>query len=174
MINYLIIAIIGLFSSSIVFLTSYFILKQYLTNEQKKHVLELTLKNREIITPLQLQAYERMVLLLERINPTNLIMRVSDPDMSAQQFQMALISTIRQEFDHNLSQQLYISTRAWEIVKNAKEGTIQLVNSSAMQLNPEATATDLAKTIFEQFVQQESSSLVSALEFIKKEFRSMA
>jgi hypothetical protein len=164
----------GTLPAVVVFLTTYFILKQYLDNEQKKKLLEINMKNHELVAPLRFQAYERMVLFLERITPMQLIVRVMEPGMDVNTLQRNLIAAIRQEFDHNLSQQLYISSQAWEMVKNAKEETVHFINSGAMQLQTEALGTELAKIILEQFVQTEITALRNALDFVKNEFRSIS
>ncbi len=91
------------------------------------------------ITPIKLQAYERIVLFLERISTESLIMRTVKPGMTAQQLHSALIANIRSEYEHNLSQQIYMSNEAWEMVKNAKGTVIRIINNIATKLPPTAT-----------------------------------
>jgi hypothetical protein len=109
------------------------------------------------VLPLQLQAYERLVLLVERINLQNLISRVFQQGLTATEMQMGLVQTVRAEFDHNVAQQIYVSPVAWEAVKTLKEQTITIINQVASQLPPTATAMDLNKQILEIFMQAESS-----------------
>lgn len=109
------------------------------------------------ILPLQLQAYERLVLLVERINLQNLISRVFQPGLSAVDMQIGLVQTVKAEFDHNVSQQIYVSPMAWDAVKTLKEQTITLINQVGSQLPQEATAMDLNKQILELFMQAENS-----------------
>jgi hypothetical protein len=128
------------------------------------------LEDKQRITlPVRLQAYERVVLFLERISPGNMVMRVHKSNLGVKQFQQLLISNIREEFDHNLSQQLYMSGDAWEKVKAAKEEMIRLVNMSAANLPGEATSTDLSQKVLEMSL--EKSATRHALEFIKNEAR---
>jgi hypothetical protein len=109
------------------------------------------------VLPLQLQAYERLVLLVERINLQNLIGRVFQQGLTATDMQIGLVQTIKAEYDHNIAQQIYVSPVAWEAVKTLKEQTISIINQVASQLPPDATAMDLNKQILEIFMQAETS-----------------
>jgi hypothetical protein len=109
------------------------------------------------VLPLQLQAYERLVLLVERINLQNLISRVFQQGLTATDMQIGLVQTVKAEFDHNVAQQIYVSPVAWEAVKTLKEQTITIINQVASQLPKDATAMDLNKQILEIFLQAESS-----------------
>ncbi|HTX89328.1 MAG TPA: hypothetical protein VMC08_10090 [Bacteroidales bacterium] len=124
-----------------------------------------------VILPIRLQAYERTVLFLERITPANLVMRLHKPEMNAVQLQSALIKAIREEFDYNLSQQLYLSLHAWELVKNAKEEAIRLINTAAGKLEETAPSAELVRTIMELVVSANRLPVDRALEEIKKEIR---
>ena len=103
----------------IVFLTAWVLLRNMIRNDQDKRRQELILQNSRTVTPIKLQAYERIVLFLERISLESLLVRVSSSDMTASQLHSALLNTIRSEFEHNLSQQIYMSQQAWEVVRNA-------------------------------------------------------
>ena len=155
--------------SLVVFGAVYFVIKSFLENDNKKRILEIKLANQKTITPLRLQAYERVVLFLERINPNSLILRISRTDFNAFQLQSNLIKTIREEFEHNLSQQLYISPQAWEMVKKSKEDIIKSINTAAANVNDDANANELAKKIIEMNVKNNKTIISPALEFIKKE-----
>jgi len=109
------------------------------------------------ILTLQLQAYERLVLLVERINLQNLISRTFQPGLSAVEMHVGLVHTIKAEYEHNIAQQIYVSPMAWEAVKTLKEQTITIINQVASQLPPDASAMDLNKQILEIFLQAETS-----------------
>jgi uncharacterized protein YjaZ len=162
-----------LISAAAVFLTAFLILRQFLQNERAKTLLELRMQNQKLLTPIRLQAYERIVLFLERIAPTSLILRVHQPGMNALQFQTALIKGVREEFDHNLSQQVYISNAAWELVRNAKEETIKTVHIAASKLNDQASGNDLSTTIIEITMQAGQLPGKKALDYIKEEIRQL-
>ena len=92
--------------------------------ELSQKQLEIRQKSIEISLPVRLQAYERICLFLERITPSNLIIRVNEPGLSAPAFQQLLLKEIRDEYNHNVSQQVYMSSEVWEMVKTAKEDLI--------------------------------------------------
>lgn len=159
--------------SLVVFLTSFFVIKLFFDNEHKKKQSEFLHITGNITLPIRLQAYERLVLFLERISPASLLVRVYITNMSASQFQMTLIKNIREEFEHNLSQQVYVSSQAWELVKNAKEEMLKLINTSMGELNDNASASDLSKKIFEKTVLSDKSPINKATEHLKSEIRQL-
>jgi len=121
------------------------------------------------VLPLQLQAYERLVLLVERINPQSLISRVYQPELTVVDMQISLVQTIKAEFDHNISQQIYVSPAAWETVKTLKEQTITLINQIATQLPADAPAKELNKQILETFLQSGESPSDLAAQILNAE-----
>lgn len=161
-----------LIPSLIVGLTAFLILKNLLKAEELRRQQSKDNEKFKLIAPLRLQAYERMIMLLERMAPSQLIMRVVKSGQSAAELQSELVVNIRQEFEHNLSQQVYISSNAWELIKNAREAVVSDINSAAEKLGEKATATDLAQVIFEEDITGGASTLHKALEFLKQEVRS--
>ncbi len=151
----------------------YFLVKAFLDKENKNRQLEVISNGKKQILPVRLQAYERIVLFLERISPENMILRVSKPGMDAFQLQTELISTIRLEFEHNLSQQLYISSTGWDLVKTAKEDLISTINSAASQLGQNADSAQLAGKIFELYGKKKNNPINIALEHLKDEVRKL-
>jgi len=93
--------------------------------------------------------------------------------MTAQQLQNELINTIRAEFDHNLSQQVYISHEAWEIVKKARASIIQIINAASEQIKPDASSITLSKKILEMIMEHNVTPIGTALGFIKKEVQEL-
>lgn len=108
---------------------------------------------------LKLQAYERLVILADRIALPNLINRVNQAGLSKTDMQQLLTQTIRQEFDYNLSQQIYVSPAAWDAVRNLKEQNILIVNQIAAILPPTASSTDLNKHVIEFVMNQPQGSM---------------
>ena len=153
----------------LVLLTAWLMLRNMIKNDQNKRRQELLLQSNKTITPIRLQAYERVVLFLERISLESLIVRVSSPDMTANQLHIALLNAIRSEFEHNLSQQIYMSPQAWEVVKSAKANTIKLINNEVEKLPPNSTGMDLAKNLFDKVVEIEKEPTRVAIDFIKSE-----
>lgn len=124
----------------IVFLTSYLLLTRYLKNEAATKTLELRMKRDKEITMLRLQAYERLALFLERIGPVSVISRVRTPDMLATELQYAIVKSIREEYEHNLSQQVYVGAETWEVIVAAKEEILKYVNLIGNQMPSDASA----------------------------------
>ena len=155
--------------SLVVFATTFYLVMKYFNAEEKRQKHQALLNNQQMITPLRLQAYERTILFLERISPENLIMRVNRSGFTCQQLQAELLQTIRSEFEHNLSQQIYISHGAWEMLKIARGRTIQLINSMAEKLPKDSPSINLSKAILESMVDEEKTPASDAIAFIKKE-----
>ena len=147
-----------------------YMLKNFFDNEYQRRQTELKLETNKLITPLKLQAYERVVILMERMSPNNLIFRVSQPGISATQLKIALIEDINNEFNHNVSQQVYVSPQAWQMVRIAKEEMINIINTAYSSLGPNAVGLDLSKAVFENMMEKESIPTHMALEFLRKEF----
>jgi hypothetical protein len=141
----------------------------------KKDVVEkeLAIKAETVRTllPIRLQAYERMALFLERISPNNLLIRLNGQTPNVVSFQQLMLVEIREEFSHNLSQQVYMSDVAWTVVKNAMNETVALINLSARDLSPEAPALELSKRIFEVIMDKNVNPSDEALRVIKQEIR---
>ncbi len=154
--------------AGIVFLTSYYLVKNFLDHESRKRTIDMKLANQTLITPIRLQAYERVILFLERINPNSMVMRTNKA-VSAQMLQGELFKTIRNEFEHNLSQQIYMSNKSWEAVVKAKEETIKLINVASAKVNADATGMELAQAIVNVSSLLTELPTKSAIDFIKKE-----
>ena len=110
-------------------------------------------------TPMQLQAYERLVLLTERIALPNLISRLNQPGIAAVEMKIILTENIKQEYNYNSTQQLYVSAISWDAVKNLKEQNIMIINQVAATLPPEASGSDLNKRIMEVLMNQPNGQL---------------
>lgn len=157
----------------LVLLASVITLRILYRNEEKKRKTELMMDNRDKILPLKLQAYERMVLYLERISPDSLLMRVNHSDHNCARMQNELINTIRTEYEHNLAQQLYISAKAWDAIKGTRNLIIKLISDSASELKPDASGMSLNKKILEKMMELKASPQEKALELLKKEVREL-
>ena len=153
----------------IVFLTAYFLIRDMLENGQKQREFEFRKNNSKNITPIRLQAFERLALLLERISPQSLLIRVPPHDLTASDFHHQLLSSIRQEFEHNLSQQIYVSPILWETIRGARENLVSIINKSAEEIDHEAPALLLSKKIIENYIEEENQVIVIAMNELKKE-----
>jgi hypothetical protein len=155
----------------IVFFTCFYIINKFFKNEEEKRKLDIIVKNHKLITPIKLQAYERLILLLERISPESLIMRVNKSKMNCMDLQAELLNTIRAEFEHNFSQQLYISSKAWENIKNARGNMIKLINTVADSVDQKESSLKLSQGILEKVIDMKKTPTYDAIEFLKKEMQ---
>jgi hypothetical protein len=141
--------------SLIVLITAILVMRSYTRTELTRRRIELRSQHFKDSLPIRMQAYERMVLFLERITPTNLISRVNKQGMSARELHLALLSNIKAEFEHNLSQQLYVSLSVWMMIVQVKEEIVAIINQAAAQLPESATGKDLSRSIIEYFINNE-------------------
>jgi hypothetical protein len=153
----------------LVVLTAWLLIRNLTGNEDKRRNMEMSTANQKIILPLRLQAYERVIILLERISPDALIMRVSQVNKTSQDYRLELLSVIKSEFEHNLSQQVYMSREAWEMVKNARVNIINIINNAAQQVKPDASAITLSNKIIELVMELTSTPSAAAINFIRQE-----
>ena len=149
----------------------YLTVKLFINRDYQSKMIDIRNKTNEVVLPLRLQAYERICLLLERISPNNLIIRLNDVSLSAKQLQALLLKEIREEFNHNLSQQLYMSDEAWNLAKIGMEEVVSVINTSAAEMVDDAKGIDLAKRIFEKMLEKENDPIENALTFLKDEMR---
>lgn len=159
-----------LLPATIVGVIAYLIITSYLNYEKSRQALEIEKAKQDIIFPLRMQAYERMTLYLERITPESLIRRVLKGGMSARLFQTDLVAIVRSEYEHNMSQQIYITANTWAMIKTATEETLRLINISGSKLSVTATATELAENILQITAQVGKFPTQVALDQLKKEF----
>ncbi|OYU97069.1 MAG: hypothetical protein CFE21_01920 [Bacteroidetes bacterium B1(2017)] len=154
----------------IVFVITYYQFKIFFDTEYEKRMMDLKSEQIKTMQPLRLQAYERCVLLMERMSPESLVIRTHKPGISASQLKVDLIAAINSEYNHNLSQQLYVSAQAWQVIRVVKEEMINLINTAYRDLGPNAVGLDLSKAVFEKLMDAEMVPTHKALTFLKKEF----
>ena len=135
--------------SLVVLIAATAIVRRFLNAENQKRQIAIFGEAQDVTLRLRLQAYERLVMFLERMSPRQLIPRVYDPSMTVRDLQTAMTQTIRSEFEHNLSQQIYVSRNAWETVKSVQEQELAMINKVSATLNPDAAAKELHIRILE-------------------------
>jgi len=150
---------------------AYYFFKQHIENEYNRRRYILQKEMQKEAFPLRLQAYERMALFLERISPTKMLVRVQPTSSNIDSYERLLQLTIEQEFEHNLSQQIYVSDQCWSIITAAKNATIQLIRKAAMSEKTD-TANKLREVILTDLMDKQPPSN-AALAFIKKEVSEM-
>ncbi len=160
-----------LLPSALVLYAMYLTVIAFLKKQFVDKQLETRTKQVEITLPIRLQAYERMCLFLERISPNNLIVRLNGSATHAIEFQQILMREVREEFNHNLSQQVYMSHEAWEHVRAAQQEVITLINQAASEVASDAVPLDLSKKIFEKIIQENRNPTAAALKVVKEEIQ---
>ena len=165
--------LLAVLPAMVVFFTSFYLIKTFIKSEQKKQYYEFKTETAKTTIPLRLQAYERIALYLERIAPGNLVMRIYKPGMSARLMQSELLKTIRSEYDHNVAQQVYLSSAGWQVVKKAKEETIRIVNIAITRVGDDANGNELGQAIIEIAAQLEKSPSDFAMEYLKIEIKNI-
>lgn len=148
-------------------LIAYFFFKTHIENEDGRRRFLLK-KDLQVNTlPNRLQAYERMALFLERISPNKLVVRVRPTTSNKDDYESLLIGNIEQEFEHNLSQQIYISDECWNIICAAKNATIQLIRKASL-LEKTTTPDKLREIVLTEMMDKRAPS-DAALSYVKNE-----
>lgn len=148
---------------------AYYFFLNHTNNEERKIKLSILKENQKQSLPIRLQAYERMALFLERINPSKLVLRITSVNNDKNAYAQSLINTVEQEFEHNLAQQIYISDECWSVIMAAKNATIYLIKKSAEEENI-INAQELREAIVKKILSDAAPS-AAALTYIKDEVR---
>ncbi|MGI4729868.1 MAG: hypothetical protein ACRYGB_14935 [Janthinobacterium lividum] len=156
-------------SGLLVVMAAFYIARPYLERNEKQQLIGLKQTFTKETLPLRLQAYERLLLLVDRINPANLLIRLNNPEYSAGEMHYLVLAEIKNEFQHNISQQLYVSNTSWEITKRVKNDTLLLMNSALTALPPEATGLEFCRLVLEQISKLETSPYEAAAILIREE-----
>jgi hypothetical protein len=126
---------------------------------KSKPQVQKTANDNFLTKPLRLQAYERLVLLVERIALPNLISRLSQPGLSARDMQFLLLESIKQEYEYNSSQQIYVSETAWNVVRSLRDQNLLMINTISKSLPADATATELNRQLMEAMMHEEKAAI---------------
>ncbi len=155
--------------SLILFLTVIYFLRTWSRQEEQRRNHEFNMHLKDDILPMRLQAYERIILFLERISPESILLRLNRTGMTSSQLQAELMATIRQEYEHNLAQQTYVSVEAWEKVQTAKNQTMKVINECAEELKAGASGASLGKLVLEKVMELKTPPTQAAISHMKKE-----
>lgn len=151
----------------IVFITVYLIMKKYLQQQFNLEALKFRHQESKNTLPLKLQSYERLALFCERIKPDQLIFRLNGPQMNAKDLRNSMLIAIQKEYEHNLTQQIYVSEKLWEIINFSKNEIINLIGGT--NVPDSATSQEFAQAVMEKYAQFTIDPLSKAQSAIKKE-----
>src|SRR5215217_4968699 len=146
-----------------------YLIKPYLDKQEQLQLLEFKKSVNSQTLPLRLQAYERMVLFVERINPANMLIRLQAGSYSAAELHALVSNEVRNEYQHNITQQIYVSLRTWGIVKQLKNDTIAIISNAAKALPENASGMELSKLVLAHLSQLETDPFDAGLSFIRSD-----
>lgn len=156
-----------------VFMTAYYFIKREAEKDLRLMNIDLRKERQTHFLPLQTEAHQRAILLMERIHPNSLVMRHHNPGLPAAALQIKLIESIREEYDHNVAQQLFINPETWAMVKKSKDETIKIISLAGQQMNATSVGMDLSSKIFEIVAEVGTLPTEIATEAIKKDLQKL-
>ena len=155
----------------LVMMLAVYMLNKVLNHDHTRRVFEYKKSVAKEMVPLRMQAYERLALFLERMQPSNLLLRVQKPNMKSSMLHVVLLKTIRSEFDHNMSQQVYVSDAVWQLINKGKNQLIGVINQNVTSVSPDSDATEFGKLIIEASLEQQKWFIDEALVLLKEELQ---
>ena len=150
---------------------AYLLISSFLKNEENRRIYLAGKSLRPKTLPIRMAAYERLTLFLERMKPNSLLVRTQPANLSKSEYENVIVATIEQEFEHNVAQQIYFSENCWNVIRAAKNTTIQKIRQIGMS-NKSQTAEELRAQIINEFMEAPAPS-ETALSFVRKEVRDL-
>lgn len=157
----------------IVAFISYYLIREMLTKQVLMQEQKIRQERQDAVTPLRMQAYERLSILVERLSLSGLLMRNRNDEMKAITFKIALLMAIQQEFEHNISQQIYVSDKLWQILEATRDDLVQFIELVSNKLPKDASSLELAEALMAYQAQRESNPIATAQMAIRKEATSL-
>jgi len=152
---------------------AFYLIKPYIDRSEKIQLLEFKKSLSNQTLSLRLQAFERLVLFIERINPANMLLRLNVNDYSAIELHTIISEELRTEYQHNITQQIYVTTRVWTVVKRVKDETLGVLNATLRELPKDATGLDLGRAMLARLSQAEHNPYEIAADLIRNEFEGL-
>ncbi|MCJ8208792.1 hypothetical protein MUY27_03670 [Mucilaginibacter sp. RS28] len=152
---------------------AFYLLKPYLERNERIQLLEMKKATSAQTLPLRLQAYERIILFIERINPASMLVRINAPSFSRDELLNLILTEIRTEYQHNITQQIYVSNEAWAVVKQIKDDTLALVTNVLKSIPEEASGLDASKLMLAHISQLEDNPYDMAVALIKRDLEKL-
>jgi hypothetical protein len=149
--------------------TAYYLLKMLLDERQRIDHAMLRNEAQKVTLPVRLSAYERLMLLCDRADVANTMLRVRMPGMKVRELRGVLLMAINQEFEHNVSQQLYVSDTLWQIIRMARNNTLAMVTMTGQDIDPESDSEALADALLKLMDEQQITPLQTAIMAVRTE-----
>lgn len=156
-----------------VLMTAIFFMRKMGERDMRSIQLELKKERQTFFLPNRVDAYQRAVLLMERIHPNSLVMRHNNPGLPAAAMQVTLLESIRSEYEHNMAQQIFISKESWDLVKKAKDETTRIIHLAGQQMDATSLSMDLSSKIFEICGEVGVLPTEIAVDVLKKELQGL-
>jgi len=166
----LLVLALGVFGALIAF---YYIVKNDIQEFFNLKTLELNKENRGQLLPLRLQAHERLIIFVDRINPANLLVRLHQQGIEIATLQAGVLNEVRSEYQHNITQQLYVNSETWNVVRKLKDDTIAMINNAVQGLPKEANGVELSKAILQHMATISENPYDLTIELVKKDIQKM-
>ncbi len=154
-------------------IVAYFLLKSDIQNYFNFKTLEAHKDSRSSLLPLRLQAYERLIIFIERINPANLLVRLHQQGIGVKELQNLLLNDIKAEYQHNIAQQLYVDSVSWSFVRKLKDDTIAMINNVAQGLPENATGVEISKKVLQHMSGIEENPYDLTIDHLKKDIHKL-
>ncbi|WP_316739598.1 hypothetical protein [Pedobacter aquatilis] len=135
--------------------------------------IELNKESRAQLLPLRLQAHERLIIFIDRINPANLLVRLHQQGIDIATLQAGVLNEIRSEYQHNITQQLYVNTTTWNVVRKLKDDTLGMINNAVQGLPADSNGIDLSKAILQHMATIDENPYDLTIELIKKDIQQL-
>jgi len=150
---------------------------QFVKNDIKRFfdlkTSELNKESRTALLPLRLQAHERLIVFIERINPANLLVRLHQPAIELSALQSLILNEIKAEYQHNIAQQLYVDSTSWSVVRKLKDDTIAMINNVVQGLPENSTGVDLSKKVLQHMSTIEENPYELTINILKKDIQAL-
>jgi hypothetical protein len=161
------------FGGIITVAAAYFLLKNDIQNYFRFKTLEANKDSRGSLFPLRLQAYERLIIFTERINPSNLLVRLHQQGIGVKELQAIILNDIKSEYQHNIAQQLYVDSVSWNVIRKLKDDTIAMINNVVQGLPETATGVDISKKVLQHMSGIEENPYDLTIDHLKKDIHKL-
>ena len=161
--------VMGVVPAVVVGVVAYMLINRFLEAEKEKHVMEIRRESVKFSIPVKMQAYARIILLLERLDPVKSVNRVIKPGMTSRDLQKTVLADIRNEFEHNITQQLYVSKTTWEEVKKAKDESMKILAITITRTPDQGDAIEYTKVLIQVLAEVNASPTLAAIEVVRHE-----
>lgn len=157
----------------IAFMAVYYILKTDIQRFFNLKTIEINKEARTHLLPLRLQAHERLIIFTDRINPANLLVRLHQQGIGLSVLQAGVLNEVRSEYQHNITQQLYVDSITWNVVRKLKDDTIAMINNAVQGLPVDANGIELSKAILQHMASIDENPYDLTIELIKKDIQKL-